>query len=64
MGALNQAADALSRREEEVAQLSAISQPKVSLFDAIRTEIEGSEELGRLRTKIEQGDAEEGWNPG
>lgn len=60
-GALNRAANELSWREEEVGQLSALSQLKVSLFDATRREIEGSEELQRLQTKVEQGDAEEGW---
>ena len=54
-GALNVVADALSRRDEGTAELSALSAPQFSLFDEIRREINGDTELSLLRDAIRGG---------
>jgi hypothetical protein len=60
-GKLNGAADALSRRDEEVAAIHSLSAPTFQLFDALRAEADTDPQVADLRAKLAAGVAREGW---
>jgi hypothetical protein len=59
-GKLNGAADALSRRDEEVAAIHSLSAPTLQLFDALRAEANTDPQVADLRAKLAAGVAREG----
>ncbi|KAF2323490.1 hypothetical protein GH714_035719 [Hevea brasiliensis] len=61
-GQLNKVADALSRRDEEIGNLFAISQPMVLLLDDIRSEIKNTDSLCQLRRQVEDGELGADWS--
>jgi hypothetical protein len=60
-GKLNGAADALSRRDEEVAAIHSLSAPTFHLFDALRAEADTDPQVADLHAKLAAGVAREGW---
>jgi hypothetical protein len=60
-GRLNAAADALSRREEEITTINAISAPTFALFDQLREESASDPQVVALCAKLLTDDAPEGW---
>jgi hypothetical protein len=60
-GKLNGAADALSRRDEELATVYHISQPTFDLFNTLRTEAAADPQVATLAAKLAAGSADEGW---
>jgi hypothetical protein len=61
-GALNVVADALSRRDEEISELPALTAPQFALFDDIRQEINGDTALSSLRDAIRGGAKPVAWS--
>jgi hypothetical protein len=59
---LNGAADALSRREEDIAVVHAISAPTFTLFDKLRAEAQADPEIAAIRAQLEGSDAPDGWS--
>jgi hypothetical protein len=59
-GKLNGAADALSRRDEEVAAIHSLSAPTFQLFDALRAEANTDPQVADLHAKLAAGVAREG----
>lgn len=60
-GKLNRAADALSRKDEDLPHLMTVSFPQVEILKAIRREIEASLELSQLQQRILQGELGSDW---
>jgi hypothetical protein len=61
-GKLNNAADALSHREEDTAAVHAISSPTFEPFDKLREEIQHSAEAAAVCSRVAEGKEEEGWS--
>jgi hypothetical protein len=59
-GKLNGAADALSRRAEEVATVNAISVPTFELFDKLRLESKSDPQVAAICVKLLVGEAQDG----
>jgi hypothetical protein len=59
---LNGAADALSRREEDIAVVHAISAPTFTLFDKLRAEAQADAEIAAIRAQLKGSDAPDGWS--
>ena len=55
VGQLNWAADAISQRDEEEGQLFAISYSQADILDALREEIEASEDFETTKEQHSQG---------
>ncbi|KAF2303719.1 hypothetical protein GH714_021458 [Hevea brasiliensis] len=55
-------ADALSQRDEEQCTLMAISQPIMSLLEAIRAEINNTDSLSQLWRQVEDGELGSEWS--
>ncbi|KAL4366769.1 hypothetical protein GQ457_05G003480 [Hibiscus cannabinus] len=60
-GKMNRAADALSRREEDLPHLMTVSFPQVEILDAVREETKTSPELLQLQQRITQGELGSDW---
>jgi transposase InsO family protein len=60
-GKLNEAADALSRRDEDVAALHSISAPIFQLFDTLRADLANDSQGIELRAGLQNGTAPPGW---
>ena len=60
-GRLDRVTDALSRQDEKEGQLFAISYSQADIFDALKEEIEASEDLKQLRNNIAKGETGSEW---
>ena len=60
-GTANMVADALSRRDEHLAETLALSAPQFSLFDELRREVLTSPELTAIRDDIAKGSKPPAW---
>jgi hypothetical protein len=60
-GKLNGVADALSRRDEDTAEINSISAPQFQLFDTLRTEATTDPQILDLCATIAAGTANPGW---
>jgi hypothetical protein len=61
-GKLNGAADALSRSEEDMAAVQAISTLTFTLFDQLRAELQQNSEAVAVRNQLTAGTAPKGWS--
>jgi hypothetical protein len=61
LGRQNAATDALSRRDEEVIAVHAISTPEFKFFDQFRQESSTLPDIAARRTKIDAGTADKAW---
>jgi hypothetical protein len=61
-GKLNGAADALSRRADEVATINAISAPTFELFEDLRLESQTNPQATRICEKLQAGEVQERWS--
>lgn len=60
-GRQNVAADALSRRDEEMMAVRALSSPDFAIFDGLRQEVSSIREFVVLRDKVLASTADPGW---